>query len=56
VERHPRFWNVAYVDDLDGDGVWDAVRIAVIVRWGDATSGYRRIVAYTTKANPRPTP
>ena len=51
-----RFWNVAYVDDRDGDGVWDAVRIAVIVRWGDPASGYRRIVAYTTKANPRPTP
>jgi Tfp pilus assembly protein PilV len=51
-----RYWNVAYVDDIDGDGVWDAVRIAVIVRWGDPASGYRRIVAYSTKANPRPTP
>ncbi len=51
-----RYWNVSYVDDMDGDGVWDAVRIAVIVRWGDAGSGYRRIVSFTTKANPKPTP
>jgi hypothetical protein len=47
-----RYWNVSYVDDDDGDGVWDAVRIAVIVRWGDPESGYRRIVTFTSKANP----
>lgn len=54
--RFERYWNVAYVDDMDGDGVWDLARIAVIVRWVEGASTYRRIVAYTTKANPRPTP
>jgi type II secretory pathway pseudopilin PulG len=46
-----RYWNVAYVDDIDGNGTWDAVRIAVIVRWQGST-GWRRIVLLTTKANP----
>jgi Tfp pilus assembly protein PilV len=46
-----RYWNVAYVDDIDGNGTWDAVRIAVIVRWQGST-GWRRIVLMTTKANP----
>ena len=53
--RFERYWNVAYMDDMDGDGVWDMARIAVIVRWAEGTS-FRRIVAYTTKANPQPTP
>jgi Tfp pilus assembly protein PilV len=51
-----RYWNVAYDTDVDGDGVPDAVRIAVIVRWGDPQSGYRRIVSFAAKANPQPTP
>lgn len=54
--RFERYWNVAYVDDQDGDGVWDLVRIAVVVRWphgGTAASPrYRRIVAFTSKLNP----
>lgn len=54
--RFERYWNVAYVDDADGDGVPDAVRVAVIVRWGDPGQGYRRIVTFATKANPQPTP
>ncbi len=54
--RFERYWNVAYVDDMDGDGVWDDVRIAVVVRWVESGNTYRRIVAYTTKANPKPTP
>jgi hypothetical protein len=45
-----RYWNVAYVDDSNGNGTWDAVRIAVIVRWPVA-SGWRRIVFMTTKVN-----
>lgn len=53
--RFERYWNVAYVDDMDPDGVKDGVRIAVIIRWPEGAS-YRRIVAYTFKANPRPTP
>src|SRR3990172_4146391 len=48
-----RYWNVACVDDDDnggvGNGVFDACRIAVIVRWGDPQRGYRRIVSLTTK-------
>lgn len=54
--RFERYWNVAYVDDAEGDGVPDAVRIAVIVRWGDPGAGYRRIVTFASKANPQPTP
>ena len=54
--RFERYWNVAYVDDMDPDGVKDGVRIAVIVRWVEGANTYRRIVAYTFKANPRPTP
>jgi hypothetical protein len=54
--RFERFWNVAYVDDADGDGVWDLVRIAVIVRWRHggtaAAPRFRRIVAFTSKLNP----
>lgn len=46
-----RYWNVAYVDDVDGNGVWDAVRIAVIVRWR-SEAGWRRVVLLTTKPNP----
>src|SRR5574342_770848 len=46
--RFERYWNVAYIDDMDGDGVWDLARIAVIVRWVEGASTYRRIVAYTT--------
>lgn len=46
-----RYWNVAYVDDIEANGTWDAVRIAVIVRW-QGTTGWRRIVLLTTKANP----
>jgi type II secretory pathway pseudopilin PulG len=54
--RFERFWNVAYVDDADGDGVPDAARIAVIVRWPvggiGANQRFRRIVAFSTKHNP----
>ena len=46
-----RYWNVALVDDMENNGIFDAVRIAVIVRWQGST-GWRRIVLMTTKANP----
>ena len=46
-----RYWNVAYVDDVDGNAAWDAVRIAVIVRW-PAGTGWRRVVMITSKTNP----
>ena len=53
-----RYWNVACVDDADnggaGNGIPDACRIAVIVRWGDSQRGYRRIVTFTSKINPNP--
>jgi hypothetical protein len=47
-----RYWNVAYRDDADGDAVWDAVRIAVVVRWPTGGGGFRRIVAFSMKINP----
>jgi prepilin-type N-terminal cleavage/methylation domain-containing protein len=48
---YERYWNVAYVDDSNGNGVPDAVRIAVIVRY-PVTMGFRRVVLMGTKANP----
>jgi Tfp pilus assembly protein PilV len=46
-----RFWNVAYIDDQNGNGVPDAVRVAVIVRWPQG-AGWRRVVFVTVKPNP----
>jgi Tfp pilus assembly protein PilV len=51
IAGYERYWNVAYLDDDNGNGVWDAARIAVIVRW-PMGSGFRRIVLLTTKFNP----
>ncbi len=48
---YERYWNVAYPDDSEHNGIPDAVRIAVIVRW-EVGSGWRRIVLLTTKLNP----
>lgn len=50
--RFERFWNVALRDDVDGDGVFDLARIAVVVRWPTGDGRYRRIVAFTAKFNP----
>ncbi len=50
--RFERYWNVALVDDADGDGVPDLVRIAVVVRWPTSPGRYRRIVALSAKFNP----
>lgn len=46
-----RYWNVSYPDDANANGVPDAVRVAVIVRWQQG-GGWRRVVFMTAKANP----
>lgn len=47
-----RYWNVSLNDvDANGNGVPDAMRIAVIVRWR-AGGGWRRIVIPIVKVNP----
>jgi len=54
-----RYWNVSFNDpakagallDYNGNGVADAMRVAVIVRW-QAGGGWRRIVVLVTKPNP----
>jgi hypothetical protein len=50
---YERYWNVATLasDDTNGNGVPDAMRIAVIVRWPWG-NGWRRIVLMAVKANP----
>ncbi len=57
-----RYWNVAYEDDYNGNGVPDAIRVAVIIRWpvrvgdgemaGKGPVGWNRVVLTTTKINP----
>jgi prepilin-type N-terminal cleavage/methylation domain-containing protein len=61
--EYQRFWNVRYID-TNGDGINDAIQIAVIVRWpvgsglvadGGAapkTSAYRRVVLLGAQVNP----
>jgi len=51
AEGFERYWNVAYVDDSNGNTVPDAARIAVIVRY-PAGVGFRRVVLLGTKVNP----
>jgi Tfp pilus assembly protein PilV len=46
-----RYWNVSYPDDYNGNGIPDAARVAVIVRWQHG-SGWRRTVFMVTKVNP----
>jgi prepilin-type N-terminal cleavage/methylation domain-containing protein len=48
---YERYWNVAYVDDSNSNGVPDAVRIAVIVRYPTG-AGFRRVVLTGIKRNP----
>lgn len=50
---YERYWNVATLasDDTNVNGVPDAMRIAVIVRWPWG-AGWRRIVLVAVKANP----
>jgi prepilin-type N-terminal cleavage/methylation domain-containing protein len=49
--EYERYWNVAYVDDTNQNGVWDGVRIAVVVRWRHG-AGWRRVVLLAVKPNP----
>lgn len=52
-----RYWNVSFKDaslndlDANGNGIPDAMRIAVIVRW-QAAGGWRKIVIPLVKVNP----
>jgi len=46
-----RYWNVSDGDDFNGNGVPDALRVAVIVRWQQG-SAFRRVVFVTVKPNP----
>lgn len=48
---YERYWNVSYVDDSNGNGIPDAVRIAVVVRWPSG-GGFRRVVLLSVKSNP----
>lgn len=48
---YERYWNVAEIDDQNGNGIPDARRIAVIVRWPQG-GGHRRIVLFLAKVNP----
>ena len=50
---YQRYWNVAEPDDTNGNGIADARRIAVIVRWPHGT-GFRRVVLFSIKVNPSP--
>lgn len=55
-----RFWSVTYLDDYNLNGVPDAIRVAVIIRWPVAAkdpakpvgSLWRRLVFTTVKINP----
>jgi Tfp pilus assembly protein PilV len=50
---YERYWNVAYVDDSNGNGVFDAARVAVVVRWpSTGLPGFRRVVLLGMKNNP----
>ncbi len=48
---YERYWNVAYPDDTNLNGIPDAARIAVIVRWPSGNS-FRRVVLLQVKSNP----
>ena len=48
---YERYWNVAYLDDSNGNNVSDGMRIAVVVRWPQG-SGWRRVVLLGLKRNP----
>jgi len=48
-----RYWNVAEIDDQNGNGIPDGRRIAVVVRWPEGR-GWRRVVLHAAKLNPDP--
>jgi prepilin-type N-terminal cleavage/methylation domain-containing protein len=47
-----RYWNVSEPDDVNGNGMPDGRRVAVIVRWPRG-SGWHRIVLVGFKVNPQ---
>jgi Tfp pilus assembly protein PilV len=51
---YERYWNVAYLDDSNGNNVPDGLRVAVIVRWPQG-AGWRRVVLLGLKRNPEET-
>lgn len=53
TQGYERYWNVAEIDDQNGNGIWDGRRIAVVVRWQQG-GGWRRIVLHAAKLNPDP--
>jgi hypothetical protein len=46
-----RYLNVRYQDDQNGNAVWDAVRVAVVVRWRIGAS-WRTYIVHQVKLNP----
>lgn len=49
---YERYWNVSYTGvDTNSNGIPDAVRIAVVVRWPSGP-GFRRVVLLSVKPNP----
>lgn len=48
-----RYWSVSYGDDANGNGVPDAVRVTVIVRWRPAGArSWRYTTFFVVKPNP----
>jgi prepilin-type N-terminal cleavage/methylation domain-containing protein len=51
VAGYERYWNVVEADDTNGNGLMDAKRIGVVVRWQQG-GGWRRVVLLSVKRNP----
>lgn len=51
IQGYERFWSVSLADDSNGNGIADAARVAVVVRWPNG-AGWRRLVMLMTKPNP----
>lgn len=56
---YERYWNVGFptaggalLDDSNGNGIPDAMRIAVVVRWPTGGGAFRRVVLVAVKPNP----
>jgi hypothetical protein len=53
INEMERYWSVSYVDDANGNGQPDGVRVAVIVRWAPAHSrSWRFATFFVVKPNP----
>ena len=51
INDYERYWNVIEVDDSNNNGIKDAKRIGVIVRWPQS-GAWRRVVLLSVKPNP----